>query len=76
MNVPINSLADVIPCVVIENIASPGLTSSSPWYFYTDGSSVANGCKDSSHTSSNLNNIFEAITTTFTDPRLLPNDAQ
>ena len=76
LNVPINSLADVIPCVVIENIASPGLTSSSPWYFYTDGSSVANGCKDSSHTSSNLNNIFEAITTTFTDPRLLPNDAQ
>jgi Flp pilus assembly protein TadG len=75
LNVPITSASQVIPCVVMENMASQGATSSDPWYFYTDGSSAANGCKDNSHTSTDLNSIFGAITTTFTHPRLLPNNA-
>jgi len=73
LNIPISSTSDVIPCKVMENIASPGATSDSPWYFYTDGSSTANGCTDSSHTSKDLSSIFGAIAATFTTPRLLPN---
>ena len=44
LNVPITSASQVIPCVVMENLASQGANSTSPWYFYTDGSSTANGC--------------------------------
>ncbi len=75
LNVPITSASQVVPCKVMENMASPGADAASPWYFYTDGSSTANGCKDTSHTSSDLNSIFGAITATFTNPRLLPNNA-
>jgi hypothetical protein len=75
LNVPITSTSQVIPCRVMEDIASPGASESSPWYFYTDGSSTANGCTDTSHTSTNLNSIFGAIGATFTNPRLLPYNA-
>jgi hypothetical protein len=72
INIPITSATQVIPCVVMENMASQGATALDNWYFYTDGSSAANGCTDTSHTSTNLNSVFGAITTTFTSPRLLP----
>ena len=75
LNVPITSVSQVVPCVVMEDMASPGQTSASPWYFYTEGSSIHNGCSDTSHTSSDLNAIFGAIVSTFTTPRLLPNNA-
>ena len=75
LNVPITSASQVIPCVVMENLASQGANSTSPWYFYTDGSSTANGCTDTTHTSTGLNSIFGAIGATFTNPRLLPNNA-
>ena len=75
LNVPITSASQVIPCVVMENMASQGATSTAPWYFYTDGSSSANGCTDTTHTSTNLNSIFGAIGATFTQPRLLPYNA-
>jgi Flp pilus assembly protein TadG len=72
INVPITSATQVIPCIVMENMASQGATANDNWYFYTDGSSAANGCTDTSHTSTGLNSIFGAIQTTFTHPRLLP----
>jgi Flp pilus assembly protein TadG len=75
LNVPITSATQVIPCLVMEDMASQGATSSDPWYFYTDGSSAANGCTDTGHTSTGLNSIFGAIQTTFTHPRLLPGNA-
>lgn len=75
LNVPISSGAAVIPCTVMENMASPGATANDAWYFYTDGSSAANGCTDTSHTSTGLQSIFGAIQTTFTHPRLLPGNA-
>lgn len=75
LNVPIASTADVVPCKVMENMASPGVDVNSAWYFYTDGSSTAHGCTDTSHTSTDLTSIFGAITTTFTNPLLLPNSA-
>jgi Flp pilus assembly protein TadG len=75
LNVPITKSSQVIPCVVMEDMASPGATSTSPWYFYTDGSSAANGCTDTTHTATNLNSIFGAISSTFSAPRLIPNSA-
>lgn len=75
LNVPITSGSAVVPCAVMENMASPGATANDAWYFYTDGSSAANGCTDTSHTSTGLQSIFGAIQTTFTHPRLLPGNA-
>ena len=75
LNVPITSGSAVIPCAVMENMASPGATSNDPWYFYTDGSSAANGCTDTSHTSTGLGSIFDAIQTTFTHQKILPANA-
>jgi Flp pilus assembly protein TadG len=75
LNVPITSAAQVIPCTVMQNMASPGATSLDPWYFYTDGSSAANGCTDTTHTSTDLQSIFGAITATFTHQRVLPSNA-
>jgi hypothetical protein len=76
LNLPIAKASAVIPCLVMEDIASPGATSANPWYFYTDGSSVHNGCTDTTHTSTDLSSIFGAIAATFTNPRLLPHDAK
>jgi hypothetical protein len=62
-----------IPCVTMEDIASSLLN------FYSDynqsGSNVDTNCVDPAHTVVNLNDIFLAISTSFTSPRLIPNDA-
>ena len=59
------------PCITMENIAS------SLNYFYSDynQSGSASSCQDSSHTVTQLNDIFLAIASDFTTPRLLPNNA-
>jgi Flp pilus assembly protein TadG len=63
-----------IPCVTMEDIASSLLN------FYSDynqsGGSVDTNCVDPAHTVVNLNDIFLAISTSFTSPRLVSNDAQ
>jgi Flp pilus assembly protein TadG len=72
LNQSFSSLSSLIPCVVMENIASPT-------FFYSDsqqsGSAVDKACVDNSHTASSLQSIFSAISATFTQPRLLPNNA-
>ncbi len=75
LNVPITAASQVIPCVVMEDMASPGESSTDPWYFYTDGESIKNGCKDTTHDASNLGSIFGAIRASFVTPRLIPNNA-
>jgi hypothetical protein len=74
LNVSYSRASDVIPCLVMEDMASPegngGL-----WYFYTEGSSNANGCTDTGHTTVDLSNIFGAIAATFKNARLVPNSA-
>ncbi len=75
LNVAYTQASQVIPCMVMENIASPVSSVSGMWYFYTDGSSVKNGCSDTTHTSTNLNSIFGAIAATFQNAHLLPNTA-
>jgi hypothetical protein len=59
------------PCIAMENIAS------SLMYFYSDAnqSGSQSSCQDSSHTVSSLSDIFLAISSTFTTPRLIPNNA-
>ncbi|MGA2571569.1 MAG: hypothetical protein ABSF23_13700, partial [Terracidiphilus sp.] len=68
------TIATLTPCVTIENIAS------SLNDFYSDykqsGSNVDTACVDSSHTVSSLQGIFLSIGATFTEPRLLPNNAK
>jgi hypothetical protein len=65
------TLATLSPCVVMENIAS------SLAYFYSDynQSGSESTCQDSSHTVTALTDIFLSISATFTNPRLLPNNA-
>ncbi|MGA3010166.1 MAG: pilus assembly protein TadG-related protein [Terracidiphilus sp.] len=75
LNIPITSASQVIPCTVMEDMASAGATANDPWYFYTDGSSAANGCTDPTHTSIGLGSIFTAIQSTFTHQKMLPNNA-
>jgi hypothetical protein len=55
----------------MENIAS------SLNNFYSDYNQSGSGstCQDASHTVSSLQAIFQAIASTFTTPRLLPNNA-
>ena len=57
----------------MENIASS-------WdYFYSDNLQTGNvnlGCTDNNHSTVSLQDIFLAIASTFTGPRLLPNNAQ
>jgi hypothetical protein len=74
--------AALTPCVTMQNIANsePGNSLVSLNYFYSDSnqSGSANGqcAADAIHNSlSNLNDIFGAIATDFTTPRLLPNNA-
>jgi Putative Flp pilus-assembly TadE/G-like len=66
------TLSGLTPCVTMENIAS------SLNYFYSDYNESGSGstCQDSSHTVSALADIFLAISSDFTTPRLLPNNAQ
>jgi hypothetical protein len=63
--------SQLTPCIAMENIAS------SLNYFYSDynQSGSASSCQDSSHTVTQLNDIFLAIASDFTTPRLLPNNA-
>jgi hypothetical protein len=52
----------------------------SDWaYFYSDNQQTGNvnlGCTDNNHTTVALKDIFASIAATFTNPRLLPNNAQ
>jgi Flp pilus assembly protein TadG len=68
------TLSSLLPCVTMENIAS------SLQYFYSDaqqsGSNVDQACVANSNSVSTLQDIFLAISSTFTTPRLLPNNAQ
>lgn len=59
------------PCVTMENIAS------SLNNFYSDYLQSGSGstCQDASHTVTSLNGIFMSIAASFTQPRLIPNDA-
>jgi Flp pilus assembly protein TadG len=65
------SLSGLTPCVTMENIAS-NLSN-----FYSDYNQSGSGstCQDSSHTVTSLKDIFTAIASTFTTPRLIPNSA-
>jgi len=66
------SLSQLTPCVTVENMAS-NLSN-----FYSDWaqSGSSSNCLDSAHTVSSLADIFSAIAANFTNPRLLPNNAQ
>jgi hypothetical protein len=65
------SLSTLTPCVEVENMAS------SLSNFYSDYAQSGSGstCEDNAHTVSSLSDIFSAIAATFTNPRLLPNNA-
>jgi hypothetical protein len=59
------------PCITMENIAS------SLNNFYSDYNQSGSGstCQDASHTVTSLSDIFLAIASNFTQPRLIPNSA-
>ncbi len=65
--------SNVLPCTTMEDVASD-------WsYFYSDNQQQGNvnlGCTDENHSVVALKDIFAAIAATFTNPRLLPNNAQ
>jgi len=65
------SLSQLTPCVTMENLAS-NLSD-----FYSDYNQSGSGstCEDASHTVTSLKDIFVAIASTFTTPRLIPNSA-
>jgi hypothetical protein len=67
------SYGSITPCLTMKNIASPATSTAS--YFYADSSSKTSGCTDTAHTVSQINQIFLAISSYFTTPRLLPNNA-
>lgn len=71
-NQPFTSLSQLLPCTTMEDIASNWSN------FYSDNQQTGNvnlGCTDLNHTTVSLQNIFQAISTTFTRPRLIPNNA-
>jgi Flp pilus assembly protein TadG len=70
-NVPFSAPSGVNPCVAMENIAT---TMGSFYSDYNQGGSSTN-CQDTSHPTVTLEEIFEAVSTTFTTPRLIPNNA-
>jgi hypothetical protein len=67
------TLSGLTPCVTMENIASSLNT------FYSDylqsGSGVSSACVDNAHTVTALIDIFASISSNFTTPRLIPNNA-
>jgi hypothetical protein len=67
------SYGSITPCLTMKNIASPATSTAS--YFYADTSSSSSGCTDTAHSVSQINQIFMAISSYFTTPRLLPNNA-
>jgi len=72
LNVAMTSLSQITPCVAMEN------TASSLTYFYSDYNQSGSGstCQDNSHPVVKLADIFKAIASDFTKPKLLPNNAQ
>ena len=64
----LNSLS---PCVVMTDVASSLKT------FYSDPEQSGSGstCTDAGHTTVKLQDIFGSIATTFSSPRLIPNNA-
>ena len=71
LNAPFSPISQLTPCVTMENIAS-SLTD-----FYSDYNQSGSGstCEDNSHSVVSLQDIFLAISASFTKPRLLPNNA-
>jgi hypothetical protein len=71
-NASFSSVSGVTPCTTMENIAS------SLSYFYSDylqsGSGVSSSCVDNAHAVTEIEDIFQSISTTFTTPRLIPNN--
>lgn len=65
------TLSQLTPCVTMENIASSLNT------FYSDYNQSGSGstCQDSSHSTVSLQDILQAIASTFNTPRLIPNNA-
>jgi hypothetical protein len=65
------TLAQLTPCVTMENIAT------SLQYFFSDYNQSGSGstCQDNSHTVVALQDIFLAISSNFTTPRLISNSA-
>jgi hypothetical protein len=75
---PALSLATLTPCVTMQNIASPAVTTgplAGTSFFYADQTSVPNCSASSLAHFSTLADIFNAIANSFTTPRLLPNSA-
>jgi hypothetical protein len=70
-NVPFSPLTALSGCVTMQNMASSMNTFYSDWNQSGSGSN----CVDTSHTQVKLNDIFKAIASTFTMPRLIPNNA-
>ena len=70
-NAAFGSVSALTPCVTMENIAS------SMSYFYSDYNESGSGstCQDASHPVTSLQDIFLAISSTLTTPKLLPNNA-
>jgi Flp pilus assembly protein TadG len=73
LNVPVSNPAT--PCQVMENVSADYTNNPSQWYFYAEGQSEANGCTPTGTTTTNLTNIFQAISSTLTGPRLIANNA-
>ena len=75
------TVSTLTPCVTMKNMATPPITTTTATgtntitYFYADSSSASNGCTDSAHTVTTISDIFGAISTDFTTPRLLPNSS-
>jgi len=65
------TLGTLTPCVTMENIASSLQT------FYSDYNQSGSGstCEDASHATVSLQDIFQAISSNFTTPRLIPSNA-
>ena len=65
------TLSQLNPCVEMENVASSLNT------FYSDyeQGGKTSGCADASHSTIALSEIFQAIASTFSTPRLIPNNA-
>jgi len=72
-NVGFTTTSQITPCVTMENIAS------SLEYFFSDFNQSGSGrdvnCQDKLHDITNLNAIFNAVWTSLSGPRLLPNNA-
>jgi Flp pilus assembly protein TadG len=65
------ALSGLTPCVTMENIAS----NLSDFYSDYNQSGSGSSCEDASHTVTSLKDIFVAIASQFTTPRLIPNSS-